>query len=363
MKKQVLIIGGYGNFGRFISKRLAQDDALDIVVAGRSFNKAQQLANEINATPFALDIHDGFIEALAQVRPDIVIYTSGPFQQQGYSVAEACIKMGAHYIDLADGREFVVGIDRLDSAAKESDVLVVSGASSVPCLTSALLDHYQSEFSALEAVDYGITTAQKTTRGLATTAAILGYTGKPFTTLIDGCEQEVYGWQNLHARKYSELGWRLLGSCDVPDLTLFPKRYPSLKTVRFDAGLELPFVHVTLWLISWLVRAGLWRHLERAAPLLLKTSFLFDRLGTDNSGFHMKIWGMDKKQKPKKVTFELLAKQGDGPFIPCMPAILLAKKLAYGQLCQTGAQPCVGLITKDEYLNALSELHITWTER
>src|SRR5690606_27876371 len=104
---------------------------------------------------------------------------------------------------------------------------------------------------------YGITTAQKTTRGVATTAAILSYTGKPFKTLVDGEMQNVYGWQNLHAHKYSTLGWRLLGNCNVPDLELFPTLYPKLKTVRFYAGLELPFIHITLWALSWLVRIGL----------------------------------------------------------------------------------------------------------
>lgn len=362
MKKRILIIGGYGNFGSYIAKTLAKEANIQLIIAGRSLEKAKQFAADLNAESIALDIHDGFGEALAQIKPDIVIHTSGPFQAQGYDVAQACITAGAHYIDLADGRAFVEGISTLDEVAKEKGVLVVSGASSVPCLTSALVDHYKDQFAVLEALDYGITTAQKTNRGLATTAAILGYTGKPFKTLIDGKMQDVYGWQSLHARKYGALGWRLLGNCDVPDLALFPKLYPDLKTVRFYAGLEIPFIHVTLWALSWLVRIGVIKRLERAAPFLLKTSYLFDWLGSANSAFHMELSGKGKDGAAKTITFELTARSGDGPFIPCMPSILMAKKLAAGEVVQRGAFPCVGLISKDEYLGALSGLDISWAE-
>ena len=360
--KRVLIIGGYGNFGSFISRSLAKHSNIDLVIAGRSLDKAEALAQEINAKAAGIDIHNNFEARLQEIKPDIVIHTSGPFQSQGYDVAEACINCHVHYVDLADGREFVSGIGSLDLKAKQANTLVVSGASSVPCLTSALIDHYRDSFKTLERLDYGITTAQKTTRGVATTAAILSYTGKPFKTLIDGKEKDVYGWQGLRSRKYQGLGWRLLGNCNVPDLELFPKMYPELKTIRFYAGLELPFIHVTLWAFSWLTRIGLAKSLEPLAPILLKLSFLFDWFGSANSAFHMDLTGKDKNGRDKTIRFELIARSGDGPFIPCMPAILLAKKLVNDEIEDRGARPCVGMISKQEYLDALGGMDISWTE-
>jgi saccharopine dehydrogenase-like NADP-dependent oxidoreductase len=359
---RVLIIGGYGNFGRFISKRLAQDDSLRIIIAGRTIAKAQALAEEINAEAELVDINNGLPARLQKIKPDIVIHTSGPFQSQGYDVAKACIDCGAHYIDLADGREFVSGISALDVKAKQAGVAGVSGASSVPCLTSALVDHYKGEFETLETLDYGISTAQKTARGVATTAAILRYTGQPFKTLVNGYTQNIYGWQSLHARKYSGLGWRLLGNCNVPDLEIFPKIYPGLKSIRFYAGLELPFIHITLWGLSWLVRVGLIKNLKASATFLLNLSFLFDWLGSENSGFHMKLSGKDKDGTDKTLCFELTARSGDGPYIPCMPAILIAKKLVRGEFQETGARACIGIINREEYLDALKSLDISWTE-
>ncbi|MCF6225374.1 MAG: saccharopine dehydrogenase NADP-binding domain-containing protein [Xanthomonadales bacterium] len=331
MTKRILIIGGYGNFGSVITSMLAQENKVQVIIAGRSLQKADQLASKLEATnkpeTIALDININFSAVLAKINPDIVIHTSGPFQSQNYDLAMACVTQGCHYIDLADGRKFVAGITVLDKKAKQAGVLIISGASSVPCFTSALVDHSRSEFQTLEELDYGITTAQKNNPGLATTIAILSYVGKPFMTKIDGQMKSVFGWQNLHLHKYSELGRRFLGNCDVPDLTLFPKRYPELKTIRFYAGLELPFTHLTLWLLSWLVRIRLISKLEKVAGRLLKTSGVLDSLGTDTSGLHMKLSGKGTDGINKSIKFELIARSGDGQYIPCIPAIILAKKL------------------------------------
>lgn len=363
--KRVLIIGGYGNFGSFITGRLAKEPNIQLIIAGRSVKKAKNLAEEVNGFHkpeiAELDVSRDMTDKFAEINPNIVIHTSGPFQGQGYKVAEACIVQHCHYIDLADGRGFVEGMTCLDERAKDSGILLITGASSVPCLTSAIVDHYQDEFQELKSLDYGITTAQKTNRGLATTSAILSYTGKVFDTLVNGHSTKIYGMQDLHARKYEGLGWRLLGNCDIPDLSLFPKRYPALKTIRFYAGLEISFLHLTLWGISWLVRWGLVRKLEHAAPLLLKIAYLFDKLGSMDSGFYMIMSGKGPNGTKKTITFELIARSGDGPYIPCMPAILLARKLANGSISETGAYPCIGFIDLKEYLEALGDLDIVWT--
>ena len=193
--KKVLIIGGYGNFGSHIAKSLATEKNIQLCIAGRNINKASDLIKDLKATnqalPVKLDINANLEDVLQSIQPDIVIHTSGPFQGQNYAVAEACIKYKAHYIDLADGREFVCGINALDEGARRVKRLICTGASSVPCFSSAIIDAHINEFEKLEHIDYAIATAQKTNRGLATTAAILSYTGKAFTTIIDGKETNI----------------------------------------------------------------------------------------------------------------------------------------------------------------------------
>jgi hypothetical protein len=93
---------------------------------------------------------------------------------------------------------------------------------------------------------------------------------------------------------------------------------------------------------------------------MLKISFLFDPIGKDNSGFYMSMFGVDENGKNKQIDFEIVAKHGDGLYIPSMPSILMAKKFANGEITRTGAMPCLDIISLDEYLEALEELDIQW---
>ena len=358
MKTRVLILGGYGNFGGRIAELLLRSSGIQIIIAGRSAQKCTDFvkAHAIAASPpemVTMDIATDLTRVLKEISPHIVIHTSGPFQMQGYGVAQACIAAGVHYIDLADGREFVAGIQSLDAQAKAAGVCVISGASSVPCLTAAVIDDCKGRISEIHSLDYGITTAHKTPPGTATTAAILGYLGKPFQTILNGQPTTIYGWQGLTSRVYPELGRRLLGYCDVPDLELFPQRYPTLKNIRFRAGVNVPFLHLTLWALSWLSRGGLVKTFAPLAALMNKASGLFNIFGTNRSGFHMEIQGVGVDGAPKTETFYLLTDQGHGPYIPCIPSVLCAQMIADGRHTRAGAYPCLDIITLPSYLDAL----------
>ena len=359
---RVLVIGGYGNFGSYIARALAPEPAIQLLIGGRSQAKAAAFAATLPAAnpaeAHALDIDGAIAARLVELRPDLVIHTTGPFQRQTYAVAEAAIACGAHYLDLADARAVVANIGALDGSAQAAGVAVLAGASSVPCLSAAVIDRYLPDFARLTSVRYGITAAQQTNRGLATTTAILSYVGRPFFAWRDRRPFRVFGWQRLHAVRYPQLGRRLFGACDIPDLQLFPERYPTLEELRFSAGHEIAFLHLGTWGLSWRVRVGLIRHLERHADALLRLAFRFDRLGRGRSGMHMMLEGVDHAGQPLVRRWFLIARSGHGPFIPCMPAILLARRFASGEAIAPGARPCLDLIGLGEYLDALDGLDI-----
>jgi hypothetical protein len=364
---RVLIIGGYGNFGSYIARALASDPNISLLIGGRSQAKADSfsasLATYNPASGCAVDIVGDIKGRFAEIRPDVVIHTTGPFQTQDYRVARAAIQAQAHYLDLADARLFVANIGQLDAAAKKAGVAVIAGASSVPCLTAAFLDRYKPRFAKLTSATYGIAAAQATNRGLGTAAAILSYVGKPFTILRSGRRKHVFGWQGLRAVRYPELGVRLFGHCDIPDLEIFPGRYPDLHDLEFVAGHEVKLLHVGTWLLSWIVRSGFVRSLSPYAPKLLKLSFLFDPLGSDKSGFHMFLRGINHEGLPAEVRIFMVARQVHGPNIPCFPAILLTRRIAAGQPPAPGARPCLDLIGLEELLGSMEHLDMTTVVR
>ena len=75
----------------------------------------------------------------------------------------------------------------------------------------------------------------------------------------------------------------------------------------------------------------------------------FDLFGSGTGGMTVTLRGADLDGQPRAVRWHVLAPGNHGPEIPCMPTILLARKLAAGEVKQTGAMPCLGLISLNEF--------------
>jgi hypothetical protein len=357
-----VVLGGYGNFGRRIVADLARGRDHRVIVAGRDVKQARAVADEVGAPaePLTLDSRATNLAAeLSRLGASIVVHTAGPFQGQDYAVAQACIEARSHYVDLADGRAYVCGISALDEAARRNDVLVVSGASSVPALSSAVVDMLQSQFSTIESIEHGITSGARPP-GLAAMEGVLGYAGKPIGQWREGAWRTAYGWQDLTRQSYPQpVGARWLGNCDVPDLALFPQRYSPVRTVVFRAGVAMTASMFVTWGASWLVRAGLLTSLAPYVPRLRGAALAIERFGSKCSAMHVTVKGLDMQLQPSSRTWWLLAASDHGPHVPCFPAIALARKLLRGEIDTRGATPCVGLLTVDEILAVGSGLDLT----
>lgn len=357
MEKSVLVLGGYGNFGKRIVELLAEIPDIKVIIAGRSLEKAQCELMRLNASAQAeliaieLDSQSDNLEtALRDIKPTVLVHTVGPFQGQDYRVPRACINTGIHYIDLADDRHYVTSINQLDHDANAADVLVVSGASSVPGLSSVVLDEYVSRFQSIDSIDIAIAPGNRAERGLATVHGILSYTGRPFPVFANGCWRDAYGWMNARRLHFGDrLGHRWLANVDVPDLALFPSRYQVTDTVRFQAGLELSFLHLSMVFMAYLAKVGWVKNWAPLAKPIFKASDWFKHWGTDNGGMVIRLKGFGIDGSRASFTWRITAEKGVGPYIPTLSAVILAKKLLRGRLEKRGALPCLGLYTLEEF--------------
>ena len=359
----MLVLGGYGNFGRTIVQRVARLDGVTTIVGGRRLEQARACAAQVGAEAAVLDSNDPELRSrIVSVEPDLVISTAGPFQGQDYRVARAAIAAGAHYVDLADGREFVCGIGTLDAEAKSKDVLVVSGASSVPALSAAVVDHFAPDFRRLRSIRHGISTSERVP-GDATVAGLLSYCGKPFRLWQRGAWRLGHGWQHLIRRRFvGRTGVRWLALCDVPDLELFPSRYVGVDSVDFYAGVESAFIQSGLWLLAWAVRAGVLDNAATLSSSLRRGAVAMERFGSGRSAMFVELSGTGLDGTRQTRVWELHARNNEGANIPCMAAVVLARKLAAGEISVGGAMPCVGLLTLQEYLRELEGLAICVTQ-
>lgn len=361
---RVAIIGGYGNFGTHVARNLAGDPAIQLILAGRSLATARSAAAALGAAnPAEAGAYDlaGPPEALAALRPDIVINMVGPYNGQSYAVAEAAIACGAHYCDIADAREFVTGIGVLDDVAKAAGVAVLAGASSIPALTAAYADAARADMHTIHSLDYGISGAEQSNAGAGTVAAVLSFVGQRFTRLVGGRMTEVTGWGDQRRVVLPGIGARWFGRANAPDLDLFAARYPGLRDHAFWAGHAILPMHFGTALMGWLTRLRLLPRLDRFAPQLVRVASLFNWLGTGTSGFFMTIAGEGADGAPLTRRHFIIARSGHGPFIPCIPVIHIAKAMAAGRRYVPGARPCLDIVNLTEFRAAFADFDITET--
>jgi NAD(P)-dependent dehydrogenase (short-subunit alcohol dehydrogenase family) len=345
---KTLILGGYGNFGARIARALASERDIRLLIGGRDADRAQRFAAGLDARGVAVDASDPDLEsALRRLEIDLVIHTAGPFQHQRPDVALAAARAGAHYIDLADGRRFVCDFTaHTNDAFQSAKRCAFVGASTVPTLSSAVVDHLSSGWQRIESIDCCIAPAQTAPRGVATMAAVLSYCGEPISVWTDGRWQPRSGWSRPSPVQFARMRSRLGALCDIPDLELFPSRYRGTRSVMFRAALEVSAAQRAMAALAALRAAGLIPSPARWARTMNALAKVFDRWGSATGGMCVGITGVDAHGRDAARTWHITADNGHGPEIPCMPAILLARRLASGSSAsEHGAQVCIGTLS------------------
>jgi saccharopine dehydrogenase-like NADP-dependent oxidoreductase len=350
---KTVVLGGYGNFGARICRALAHWPGIELVVAGRNKAKAAAMAAECGATSAVIDIHDPQLtQVLSGMGAGLVIHTAGPFQEQGYAVAQASARAGAHYIDLADGRRFVCDFHAaLHSDFRRNGKLGITGASTVPALSSAVINALTAGWDTVADIDICIAPAQTAPRGVATMAAVLGYCGAPIQVWDGGRWNTRHGWEAPATVSFKRLQPRLGALCDIPDLELFPANYAGSQSVMFRAALEVGISQRGLALLGALRRRGIVKHPQRFAAFLNRAAGWLDPFGSALGGMVVRLEGSHDGQRVQ-AEWHIAADDDHGPEIPCMAAVLLARKIAAGDVGDmggSGAMTSMNLLTLAEF--------------
>jgi hypothetical protein len=352
----VSVIGGYGIFGGRVAQALTLDRSCDVRVVGRDPVKGSNFARIIGAEFRCCYLEDRNSLRQAIDGSFLVIHAAGPFQGADYHVAELCLEVGAHYLDLADAREFVVGIGRLDGEARQRNLLVTSGASSTPAITSALIDELAPQFGKIDEIQAALSPGNQNPRGASTIAAVLSYLGRKIRVWQDGHWVERPGWGDVKRLDFPRpVGRRRVHNCDVAELEVFPARYGA-RAVRFAAGLELNLLNYLLSFCALCCRCT-GADFSRHAPFFLKFSLMLFPFGTTHGALAIWLRGRDRSGQPIERRIALVTAY-DGPATPSSAAIVLARKILACGPPAVGALPCVGLLTLEELLRHLRPLGI-----
>ena len=357
---KILILGGYGTFGGRLAYLLANDERLTLLIAGRSKQKADAFCKQLpvgaQKIPLFFD-RNGDVEAqLKDINPKLVVDATGPFQSYGedpYRVVKACIANAVDYMDLADGSGFVKNINQFNEQAKLQNIFVLSGVSSFPVLTAAVVRRLSQRLAQINTIKGGIAPSPYAGVGLNVIRAIATYSGKRLPLIRN--KQRSFGYALTETMRYTicppgylPLNNTLFSLVDVPDLQVLPELWPELDSVWMGAGPVPELLHRMLIGLAWLVRI-------RLLPSLLPFASLFHfvinilRWGEHRGGMFVLVEGCDGNGKKIERSWHLLAEGNDGPFIPSMAVEALVKRSLSDERPASGARPATQDLELEDY--------------
>lgn len=136
-----MIYGANGYSGEAIAREAAKQ-GMAPVLAGRNQAKVQSLATELGleARSFSLDDPAAIVRNIQDV--DLVLHCAGPFSATCEPMIEACLAVGAHYLDITGEIPVFEYARAQDARAKQADIVICPGVGFdvVPtdCLAAAL---------------------------------------------------------------------------------------------------------------------------------------------------------------------------------------------------------------------------------
>lgn len=357
----VLIVGGYGIFGGRIVELLESEPRLTLIIAGRSLPRAEAYCDRRHAAaarliPAVFDRDGDLTEPLTRLQPDVLVDASGPFQGYGtapYRVVEACIAHGVDYLDLADGADFVDGITAFNAAARYANVHILSGVSSFPVLTAAVVRRLASGMARVDAIRGGIAPSPYAGVGANVIRAIAGYAGQ--RSVLRRAGRSDVGHPFTEQMRFTvappgrvPLHNTLFSLVDVPDLRALSALWPEAKTIWMGAGPVPALLHRGLIALAWLVRWRLLPSLLPFAPLLhFCTNHI--RWGEHRGGMFVEVEGVNGAGAAVKRSWHLLAEGDDGPLIPSMAVEAIVRKRLDGQPPAPGARAAVRDLELEDY--------------
>lgn len=357
---RVLIVGGYGVFGGRLVELLQSDTRLTLLVAGRSLKLAREYCaarSKALATlvPTMFDRTNRDPGPLVALHPTIVVDASGPFQaygRDGYSLVEHCIAHGIHYLDLADGSDFVAGIAQFDARARDAGVYVLSGVSSFPVLTAAVVRRLAVGVAQVQSIRGGIAPSPYAAVGLNVIRAIAGYSGQRIRVRRLGRASAAYPFTEsmrfvIAVPGMVPLARTRFSLVDVPDLRALTELWPQAD-VWMGAGPVPVALHRALIAFAWLVRLRLLRSLSGiACAMHLVANHV--RWGEHRGGMFVSLHGLDSDGKPIVREWHLLAEGDDGPLIPCMAVEAVIKSALAGHAPPPGARSAASDVDLSQY--------------
>lgn len=168
MTTKFLLYGANGYTGNLIAQR-ARERSMSPILAGRDALKIKRLADELGFEHrvFALDDSAALDAALKEVA--VVLHCAGPFSRTSKPVADACIRNGAHYLDITGEITVFESLAQRDAEAKAAGVMLLPGTGFDVVPSDCLAAHLKARLPSATKLTLAIQGLGRISHGTATT--------------------------------------------------------------------------------------------------------------------------------------------------------------------------------------------------
>jgi saccharopine dehydrogenase-like NADP-dependent oxidoreductase len=339
----IAVLGGYGTFGAQVSRELARCGHR-VTVAGRDLARASALAKSLGEGHRAIEVDvtdlDGCRRAIQGAT--VVVVCAGPFSGLGSAPARAALQEGAHYVDIADDREYIQRLRDLDGEFRGAARCAAYGCSSLPAVSSALALSIAPGGEPPERARVTLFIGGGNPKGKASVRAMVERLGRPVRT----AEGERPGFGDPQTILLPPpFGPRTAYTFDGPEHDLFPALL-GVAAVDVRVGFELPLASASFALLA---RMGA-RWGRRTAALLSRAAALAPSVGATGGAVLVELTWKDGRRRARA----LVAGEA-GQRMASFPCALVADALATGSSAVVGVQPPTEVVAPAALLSSLQE--------
>ena len=140
MPNTFLLYGSYGYTGNLIAEHSVRE-GLRPILAGRNETRLRAQAERLGLDFRVIALSDAVALDDALRATGLVVHCAGPFVHTWKAMVEACLRTGAHYIDISGEIEEFEAIAPLDAQAKQKGIMLMPGAGFDVVPTDCLAAH------------------------------------------------------------------------------------------------------------------------------------------------------------------------------------------------------------------------------
>jgi short subunit dehydrogenase-like uncharacterized protein len=168
--KRVLLYGATGYTGGLIARE-AVARGMRPVLAGRDVARLSVLGRELECETRVASLDQPRALALALQGIDALVNAAGPFSATARPLVEACLELGAHYLDIGGEVDTLAVICGYDTAAKRAGVMLMPGVGFDVVPSDCLVARVTRRLPSASRLAIGISGLELVSRGSARTIA------------------------------------------------------------------------------------------------------------------------------------------------------------------------------------------------